>query len=64
MPEDNLDQRLIGRQFVLTTRDLAGGASFYGILYRINSAETLRAGERVEVVKADKHGLTVRVVRN
>ncbi|GEO68083.1 NfeD family protein [Levilactobacillus spicheri] len=62
MQEDYLDQRLIGRQFTLSTEDLTGGATFYGILYRLRAAEDLHVGDRVEVIRADQHGLTVRRV--
>jgi len=62
MQEDNLDQRLVGRQITLTPIDLKVGATFYGILYRLKSDEDLHVGDTVQVIKADKHGLTVQVV--
>lgn len=62
MTADNLDQRLVGRRFQLTATDLAVGATFYGILYRLNSSDDLYVGATVIVVQADQHGLTVQVV--
>ncbi|MDT6981464.1 hypothetical protein [Levilactobacillus zymae] len=59
---DNLDQRLIGRQFVLSQADVTVGATFYGIFYRLHAAEPLHVGDTVKVVQADQHGLTVQVV--
>lgn len=62
MQGDYLDQRLIGRQFTISATDLSIGATFYGILYHLNATQDLRVGDVVEVIHADQHGLTVRVV--
>lgn len=59
---DNLDQRLVGRQFVLSLTDIQVGASFYGIFYRLRAEQPLHVGETVRVVAADQYGLTVQVM--
>ena len=62
MQEGYLDQRLIGRQFVIQATDLTDGIAFYGILYHLHAARPLRVGETVEITAASAHGLTVTVV--
>ncbi|RRK11261.1 hypothetical protein D1831_03280 [Lactiplantibacillus garii] len=62
MQEGYLDQRLIGRRFVLQASDLTDGVAFYGIFYHLRSNQPLHAGDTVEITATSAHGLTVTVV--
>ncbi|MFC6200972.1 hypothetical protein ACFP1L_03555 [Lactiplantibacillus nangangensis] len=62
MQEGYLEQRLIGQRFELKSADLTDGIAFYGIFYHIHAATPLHAGDLVEIVQANAHGLTVTVV--
>jgi len=60
--EGYLDARLIGQRWQLTAQNMTDGVTFFGISYHVRATEPLHAGDLVEVIRADAHGLVVTVV--